>query len=180
MEKTPNDTHDGPEDTIIDMPTYPSSANISRDRLSADLERIPLTDTGAYPGPYDSDLSPPSTPALHGRNGFSNEPGSRFSGAFLPVHHSNDSTSGLSGTMSPYAPSRPVSVVGSIGDWGRRQAPAGLRRFGTRRVKLQKGGAFSLEYPVPSAVSHAIQAKYRNDDIESLQNEFTHIRCMLY
>lgn len=64
------------------------------------------------------------------------------------------------------------------GDWRRRQAATGLRRYATRRVKLQQGQVLSIEYPVPSAVSNAIQAKYKDGGGDSATTEFTHMRCM--
>lgn len=47
----------------------------------------------------------------------------------------------------------------------------------TRKVKLVQGSVLSADYPVPSAIQNAIQAKYRND-LESGSEEFTHMRCM--
>jgi chitin synthase len=58
-------------------------------------------------------------------------------------------------------------------------AGPGVRRAETRRVKIRKGHALSLEYEVPSAVQHAIQKKYRGDDLETGSQEFSHIRCKL-
>ena len=52
----------------------------------------------------------------------------------------------------------------------------GLRRAQTRKVKLVQGSVLSADYPVPSAIQNAIQAKYRND-LESGSEEFTHLRC---
>ena len=62
-------------------------------------------------------------------------------------------------------------------DWKRRQAPSGMRRYGTRKIKLQQGAVLAIDYPVPSAVQNAIQPKYREEDIESGSNEFTTMRC---
>jgi chitin synthase len=45
----------------------------------------------------------------------------------------------------------------------------------TRKVKLVQGSVLSADYPVPSAIQNAIQAKYRND-LESGSEEFTHMR----
>lgn len=52
----------------------------------------------------------------------------------------------------------------------------GLKRGMTRKVKLVQGSVLSADYPVPSAIQNAIQAKYRND-LESGSEEFTHMRC---
>lgn len=52
----------------------------------------------------------------------------------------------------------------------------GLRRGMTRKIKLVQGVVLSADYPVPSAIQNAVQAKYRND-LESGSEEFTHMRC---
>ena len=44
-------------------------------------------------------------------------------------------------------------------------------------MKLVQGAVLSIDYPVPSAIQNAIQAKYRND-LEGGSEEFTHLRCM--
>lgn len=83
---------------------------------------------------------------------------------------------------SPYARSETSSVEA----WRQRQAPGGgnggggnLRRYATRKVKLVQGSVLSVDYPVPSAIQNAIQAKYRND-LEGGSEEFTHMRCMCH
>jgi chitin synthase len=82
---------------------------------------------------------------------------------------------------SPYA----RSETSSTADWRQRQQPGGaaaqaggggLKRGMTRKVKLVQGSVLSADYPVPSAIQNAIQAKYRND-LESGSEEFTHMRC---
>lgn len=82
---------------------------------------------------------------------------------------------------SPYARSETSSTEA----WRQRQAPGGaggggggggLRRYATRKVKLVQGSVLSVDYPVPSAIQNAIQAKYRND-VEGGSEEFTHMRC---
>lgn len=75
---------------------------------------------------------------------------------------------------SPYARSETSSTEA----WRQRQAPAGsnLRRYATRKVKLVQGSVLSVDYPVPSAIQNAIQAKYRSD-LEGGSEEFTHMRC---
>lgn len=77
---------------------------------------------------------------------------------------------------SPYARSETSSTEA----WKQRQQPGGgvgLKRGMTRKVKLVQGSVLSADYPVPSAIQNAIQAKYRND-LESGSEEFTHMRCM--
>ena len=79
---------------------------------------------------------------------------------------------------SPYARSETSSVEA----WKQRQQPGGgigLKRGMTRKVKLVQGSVLSADYPVPSAIQNAIQAKYRND-LESGSEEFTHMRCMFH
>ncbi|KAF9700022.1 hypothetical protein EKO04_001657 [Ascochyta lentis] len=79
---------------------------------------------------------------------------------------------------SPYQRSETSSTEA----WRQRQQPGGavaaaggLKRGMTRKVKLVQGSVLSADYPVPSAIQNAIQAKYRND-LESGSEEFTHMR----
>jgi len=60
--------------------------------------------------------------------------------------------------------------------WRQRQIPnGGIRRYATRKVKLQHGSVLSVDHPVPSAIQNSVQLKYRND-LESGSEEFTHMR----
>lgn len=62
--------------------------------------------------------------------------------------------------------------------WEQRQKHTSglLRRYPTRRIKLVHGSVLSVDYPVPSAIRNAVQAKYR--DLEGgPSEEFTHMRC---
>jgi chitin synthase len=73
------------------------------------------------------------------------------------------------------------SETSSTAAWRQRQQPGGgmaggLKRAQTRKVKLVQGSVLSADYPVPSAIQNAVQAKYRND-LESGSEEFTHMRC---
>ena len=188
----------------IDMQPYPATSSygaagavggpVPADELQH--ERIPLTagyelhdGASPFPGPFE-DGSRPTTPGAPYSN--------------LPHHHhpshsqhhpqpNNDSASHLSLSTTSTASPLPLlagpysnpsagsrSSVSTFADWAHRQAPAtsrGLGRKPTRKVKLQKGQAFSIEHTVPSAVQNAIQEKYRNDDVETGSNEFTHMRC---
>ncbi|KAL2053749.1 hypothetical protein ABVK25_006054 [Lepraria finkii] len=74
---------------------------------------------------------------------------------------------------SPYERSETSSTEA----WKQRQVPGAnnLRRYATRKVKLVQGSVLSVDYPVPSAIQNAIQAKYRND-LEGGSEEFTHLR----
>jgi chitin synthase len=76
------------------------------------------------------------------------------------------------------------SETSSVQDWRARQQPGGgavgvssaLKRGMTRKIKLAQGAVLSADYPVPSAIQNAVQAKYRND-LEAGSEEFTHMRC---
>jgi chitin synthase len=61
--------------------------------------------------------------------------------------------------------------------WRQRQAPGGggLKRYATRKIKLAQGSVLSVDYPVPSAIKHAIEPKYKQD-LEHGSEEFTHMR----
>lgn len=87
--------------------------------------------------------------------------------------------SGPEDVGSPYDRSETASAAA----WAERQQPGGpaasgggLKRNATRKVKLTQGAVLSADYPVPSAIQNAVQAKYRND-LESGSEEFTHMRC---
>lgn len=71
---------------------------------------------------------------------------------------------------------RPQSTDVMTDAWRQRQNP--LTRYKTRKIKLVQGSVLSVDYPVPSAIQNAIQAKYRND-LEGGSEEFTHMRCRL-
>ena len=68
-------------------------------------------------------------------------------------------------------------VGSSLG--GQRSAVPGLRRYATRKVKFAYGSVLSVDYPVPSTIENAIQAKDRSD-IAGGTDEFTHMRCELF
>ena len=91
--------------------------------------------------------------------------------------HLGDPSTAFGGSgrsQSPYERSETSSTEA----WKQRQAPgaAGLKRYATRKVKLGQGSVLSVDYPVPSAIRNAVQAKYRND-LEGGSEEFTHMRC---
>ncbi|KAI0156754.1 glycosyltransferase family 2 protein [Xylariaceae sp. FL1272] len=101
-----------------------------------------------------------------------------------PQPYGNEYQSGYVGTPGDetggfgYGGPRPASTVDSDESWVRRQqpggAPGGLKRYATRKVKLVQGSVLSVEYPVPSAIKNAVQAKYR--DAEHGSTEFTNMR----
>lgn len=61
--------------------------------------------------------------------------------------------------------------------WRERQllSGPGLKRYATRKVKLVQGLVLSVDYPVPSAIQNAVQAKYRNCTAGA-SDEFTTLR----
>ena len=71
----------------------------------------------------------------------------------------------------------PYDRADSTEAWRQRQAPnaGSMRRYATRKVKLVQGSVLSVDYPVPSAIQNAVQAKYRSD-LEGGREEFTHMR----
>ncbi|KAF2203631.1 chitin synthase B [Delitschia confertaspora ATCC 74209] len=148
--------------------------------------------TGAHPGPFDDN----EHGGLYGHGG----PDGRQSTYSLTETYATDSTPaqypgyhqegteyysstdpaadfGVSNRApSPYSRSETSSTEA----WRQRQQPGGgaaggLKRGLTRKVKLVQGSVLSADYPVPSAIQNAIQAKYRND-LESGSEEFTHMR----
>lgn len=156
--------------------------------------------TGANPGPFDDhqqggglyaggpDVRPQSTYSLT-ETYASDATTTRYAGQ---AHEGSDVYSATHGydpqsefgaphrAPSPYARSETSSTEA----WRQRQQPGGgaagggggLKRGMTRKVKLVQGSVLSADYPVPSAIQNAIQAKYRND-LESGSEEFTHMRC---
>jgi len=111
-----------------------------------------------------ADANPPYTAPAYSQNGY-NDPNFNPSTAYgVPAD-------------DPYDRSETSSTVA----WRERQQPGGkaggLNRNATRKVKLVQGAVLSADYPVPSAIQNAVQAKYRQD-LESGSEEFTHMRCM--
>lgn len=97
-----------------------------------------------------------------------------------PPHNVADQMRGSSTSpayMSQNASSPHVqSDINSTEAWRQRQAPLGnIRRYKTRKIKLEQGSVLSVDYPVPSAVQNAIQPKYR-EQTELGTEEFTHMR----
>ena len=126
-----------------------------------DHEKIPLNTGGA--GPFQDGTHAPQ------QSGFSlsESYGAPGSAADPAVQFPNRSP-------SPYAPK---NAAAATDEWSARQAPASLRRYGTRKIRLQQQ-VLSIDYPVPSAIQNAIQTKYRQADVEGGSEEFTHMRCL--
>jgi chitin synthase len=87
----------------------------------------------------------------------------------------NSSAQSLPNPNAAYAQTpNPYERSDSTEAWRQRQN-GNIKRYATRKVKLVQGGVLSIDYPVPSAIQNAIQAKYRND-LEGGSEEFTHMR----
>lgn len=138
-----------------------------------EYERQPLTATH---GPFDDTQTQESDPYNYNNNPSgppAGQPPSIQGGGYLPG--GVDPTVQFGRSPSPYARQETSSTEA----WRERQAPTGLRRYGTRKIRLQQQ-VLSIDYPVPSAIQNAIQAKYRQADVEGGSEEFTHMRCTLY
>lgn len=161
---------------------YPSQYNnpVATTRTSAEeAERIPLTDP--------QDAYNPATGSVFGSDSGGSRSTTPATGSMFRGHYATDSTSQFSsqrgsdqspGPYSQIGATRPASAI-SMEDWRRRAAPSGLRRYATRKIRLQQGSVLSIDYPVPSAVRNAVQSKYRIEAEEIGSNEFTHMRCKL-
>lgn len=135
-------------------------------------ERIPLTTqpqqkASPFEGPFDE------------RGGH----GPPSGGYQLEEQYAPMQTPSYNDGQQPYDPNNRApspynrNETSSVEAWRQRQAPAGLRRYATRKIKLVQGQALSIDHPVPSAIQNAIQAKYRQPDVEGGSEEFTHMRC---
>ncbi|KAK6001438.1 hypothetical protein QM012_002769 [Aureobasidium pullulans] len=139
--------------------------------------------TGAYQGPFDDTHS--HTPAAHDHGYSLTESYADNSTHHVPPYENYDEYRGTTLQDPGYQPAgSPVSraQTTSTEAWEARAqigGPAagggGLKRNATRKVKLVQGNVLSADYPVPSAIQNAVQAKYRND-LESGSEEFTHMR----
>ena len=109
---------------------------------------------------------PPQTGTDYSTGGDFNNPGGDFGGPHrAPSPYERSETSSTEAWRQRQQPGGAVAAAGG-----------GLKRGMTRKVKLVQGSVLSADYPVPSAIQNAIQAKYRND-LESGSEEFTHMRC---
>ncbi|KAI9805734.1 MAG: Chitin synthase, class 2 [Piccolia ochrophora] len=142
--------------------------------------------TGPFNGPFDEPHSRTGTPPVRPASSYSlteSYVGDRNSTATPysePYHGQSDVYSGS--TAYGGVPGRPESPyqrseTSSTEAWRQRQLPpaGGIKRGPTRKVKLVQGSVLSVDYPVPSAIQNAVQAKYRND-LEGGSEEFTHMR----
>ncbi|KAI4724498.1 chitin synthase, class [Aureobasidium sp. EXF-10728] len=136
--------------------------------------------TGAYQGPFDDAHSQPtqdhgySLTESYADNSSHHVPPyeyDEYKGASLqdPGYHPSASPVSRAQTTSTAAWEERAQIGGPAAGGG------GLKRNATRKVKLVQGNVLSADYPVPSAIQNAVQAKYRND-LESGSEEFTHMR----
>jgi chitin synthase len=149
--------------------------------------------TGMNPGPFDDHHGVYGNPEVRPQSTYSlTETYASEQPTQYPQHTGSDVYSASGGYHDPAAdfgaPHRAPSPyarseTSSTEAWRQRQQPGaaagvtggGLKRGMTRKVKLVQGSVLSADYPVPSAIQNAIQAKYRND-LESGSEEFTHMR----
>ncbi|KAF2718757.1 glycosyltransferase family 2 protein [Polychaeton citri CBS 116435] len=142
--------------------------------------------TGPFQGPFDEPTSRAGTPGGHDPKAYNLE--ESYMGSHDPYgapsyngYHEEGVTLADPGYGAPDRVPSPYSrsETGSTEAWKQRQVPGGsagaMKRSATRKVKLVQGAVLSADYPVPSAIQNAVQAKYRND-LESGSEEFTHMR----
>ncbi|KAI9747959.1 MAG: hypothetical protein M4579_007347, partial [Chaenotheca gracillima] len=147
------------------------------------------TQSGPFNGPFDDPHSRTGTPPVRPESSYSlTESYVNAPGSIPPVPAYDGANTAYNGAPladptarfgqpdrvgSPYARSETSSTAA----WRERQAPGAdtLKRYATRKVKLVQGSVLSLDYPVPSAIQNAVQAKYRND-LEGGSEEFTTMR----
>ncbi|KIM33668.1 glycosyltransferase family 2 protein [Serendipita vermifera MAFF 305830] len=113
----------------------------------------PHHDAGVAHGRYPHDESEENRPLNEGAG---------FSGGFYPPPAGGASSMGM---PSP----RITNASLANNSWRNRQT---IKRGKTRKVKLTRGN-FINEYPVPTAVSNAIEAKWKG---ATASKEFTHMR----
>jgi chitin synthase len=148
-----------------------------------EAEHALLNQNSAYQGHYDDHHSRPLTPGQESTytlnesyvGGDPNKlPTTNYNQPYDQSYNSSGYT--LNNQPNQGAPS-PYDRTDSTEAWRQRQVGASqsIKRYATRKVKLVQGSVLSIDYPVPSAIQNAIQAKYRND-LEGGSEEFTHMR----
>ncbi|KIY73762.1 glycosyltransferase family 2 protein [Cylindrobasidium torrendii FP15055 ss-10] len=143
---------DRPRQTQFAEQTRPSQLSSPMPQPFESATSLPHEFGGARTG-YDDEEVPLNT-------------GQTFTGGFYPPNVDP------SAFGDPYA-SRPLSVAttssnSTDGAWRRRQT---IKRGVTRKVKLVDGN-FIADYPVPTPIHSAMEARYTN----SQTNEFSHMR----
>lgn len=162
------------------------------DDEDADHALLHSNPTGPFHGPFD-EPSPALTPGEEHETGYTLSESYVDHGGHAPPYTGYGEHASFGDTTTAYnGPGRlgaesPIdrNETASTTAWAERQQPGGpaaaaggLKRNATRKVKLVQGAVLSADYPVPSAIQNAVQAKYRND-LESGSEEFTHMRCTL-
>ena len=137
-----------------------------------------LNANSGYQGHYDDPHSRPLTPGQESTYSLNESYVGGDPGKLPTTHYQQGYDQGQNyngaGGFPTGAPS-PYERSDSTEAWRQRQTGATVKRYATRKVKLVQGSVLSIDYPVPSAIQNAIQAKYRND-LEGGSEEFTHMR----
>lgn len=162
---------------MADMSEYPP-----RRRTDDEAQASLLQQNTGYQNPYDDPHSRPHTPGQDSaytlNESYASDPHNLpttnqygFDNGYNSSSHTlNDPAAGYG---APGAPN-PYERSDSTEAWRQRQN-TNIKRYATRKVKLVQGSVLSIDYPVPSAIQNAVQAKYRND-LEGGSEEFTHMR----
>ncbi|KAI5295607.1 Chitin synthase, class 2 [Ascosphaera acerosa] len=175
--KGPNSPPDGYESHPLQSLPGGSEYNLSNvDESSHSLLSQPPNYAGPFEEPHHQGLEAPARPAsrysLTESYASDATPAGQHTPATDPYGYSEEAAFSVPNRVaSPYNRSETSSTEA----WRQRQAPTGLRRYATRKVKLVQGSVLSVDYPVPSAIQNAIQPKYREDP-EAASEEFTHMR----
>ncbi|WPH01793.1 Chitin synthase G [Acrodontium crateriforme] len=152
-----------------------------------EAQRSLLNPTGPFQGPFDDPHSHASTPGIHEPSSYHLDDSyhghdASYNGGYDPTGYSHQEHSPQDSSYAGPDPGFDRSDTTSTDAWQQRARqggpaanPGGLKRNATRKVKLVQGAVLSADYPVPSAIQNAVQAKYRND-LEAASEEFTHLR----
>jgi len=170
---------------LQDMP--PGSGNYHLPPHDDDEGNQPLLHQapGPFASPYDNQTLRTNTPPVRPTSTYSLTE-SYAPGAGTPAPYNSE----YGGSSSTYNAGMEADAYGRVGSpysradtdsteaWKQRQAPTsgGLKRYATRKIKLGQGSVLSLNHPVPSAIKHAIQQKYRAEAEATSSEEFTHMR----
>ena len=137
-----------------------------------------LQQNSAYQQPYDDHYSrnhpAPQDSSYTLNESYASDPQKLPTAGYAHDTGYNSSTHSLPDPNPAYGAPNPYERSDSTEAWRQRQN-TNIKRYATRKVKLVQGGVLSIDYPVPSAIQNAIQAKYRND-LEGGSEEFTHMR----
>jgi chitin synthase len=140
--------------------------------------------TGTRDGPFGNQYAQghqdPHSSSQYALNETYSDPSGGYNAGYGAPGYADPSQTGYD-APPPIASPYNRSETSSTEAWRQRQQPgggasSGLKRNATRKIKLAQGAVLSADYPVPSAIQNAVQAKYRND-LEAGSEEFTHMRC---